>query len=104
MSSRLIRRSMMSLAIASAIGLLVQTAEGVTHTWAASPVSDQMSNALNWVGGVPVSGSPNLTLNFGTTNYAASNQDIATPLELEAMNFSVPNSYFLYGNPFEFKN
>jgi|GEM_PF-6497667 len=98
------RNSVCSLAILAAAVSGVQSAHAVTHTWALNPVSDQMSNTLNWVGGVPVSGSSNLQLDFGTTTFSNVNQDIAATLELQAMDFNTAIFYQIYGGALEFKN
>lgn len=97
-------RPILLIVTASTLGLIAQSASAVTHTWAASPVNDQMSNILNWVGGVPVSGSPNLQLDFGVTNASSVNQNIAPTLQLQSMNFTAALFYQTYGNALEFKN
>ena len=58
-----------------------------------------MSNPANWSGGVPVSGSENLTL---IMNGVSADQNIASPLELQSLTL---NGFFhLAGNPIRFNN
>lgn len=78
-------------------------AGAATHTWNGGntfgPTS--MSNALNWSGGAPVSGSPNLNLVFPSApSNNGPNQNIASPLSLQTM--SVTGGYIFSGNGFRF--
>ncbi len=85
------RRSIVSTVAICIACSLVSTTSAVTHTWNGGNTfgPDSMANGLNWSGGVPVTGSSNLTLVFpGSSSSNNPNQNIANPLSVQSLSFT----------------
>lgn len=85
-----------------ALAMFSAPAFAITHTWQGT--SSAMNVGANWLGGLPVSGSSNLTLVFpASPGVNILDQNIASPLEVQSLQFS--DAYSVYAtSPFQMKN